>query len=56
MSSKENYRGYMNQEILKQETRYNAPSLQLLNPFAWNRFIKSVRRGDLKKKDYQQSE
>jgi len=56
MSSNENYKTYMNQEILRQETRYNAPSLQLLNPFAWNRFIKSVRRGDLKKKDYQKSE
>lgn len=56
MSSNENYRSYMSQEILRQETRYNAPSLQLLNPFAWNRFIKSVRRGDLKKKEYQKTE
>lgn len=56
MSSSENYKGYMNQEILRQETRYNAPTLQLLNPFAWNRFIKSVRRGDLKKKEYQKTE
>lgn len=51
MSSKENYRSYMNQEILRQETRYNAPSLQLLNPFAWRNFIRSVRRGDLKKRE-----
>lgn len=55
-TSKENYRSYMSQEALRQEQRYSAPTVQLVNPFAWYRFIKSVRRGDLKKKDYQKDE
>lgn len=56
MTGKENYRSYMSQEILRQETRYSQPTLQLVNPFAWYQFIKSVRRGDLKKKEYRQDD
>ena len=56
MGGKENYRAYMSQEILRQETRYSQPTLQLINPFAWQRFIKSVRRGDLKKKEYREDD
>lgn len=56
MSNKENYRAYMSQELMRMEARNTQPTLQLLNPFAWSRFIKSVRRGDLNKKDYRQDD
>ncbi len=44
-----NHNYYMSQQINKQESRFFAPTISLLNPFAWQRFIESVQRGDLKK-------
>ncbi|MCC5946383.1 MAG: carboxypeptidase-like regulatory domain-containing protein [Bernardetiaceae bacterium] len=50
MSAGANYRYHMNQRDLAQANRYFNPALPLTNPFAWSRFIKSLRDGDLKKK------
>jgi hypothetical protein len=43
-----NHHYYMNQQIYKQENRFFAPTISLLNPFAWQKFIESAKRGDLK--------
>ena len=43
-----NHHYYMNQQITKQENRFFAPTISLLNPFAWQKFIESAKRGDLK--------
>ncbi|MFL5730075.1 MAG: carboxypeptidase-like regulatory domain-containing protein [Cytophagaceae bacterium] len=48
---------YMEQQIQRTDTRYMANSYawqNLTNPFAWARFIKEVKKGGLKNKDYQQ--
>jgi hypothetical protein len=44
-----NHHYYMNQQVSKQESKYFAPTISLLNPFAWSKFIQSVKNGDLKK-------
>jgi hypothetical protein len=46
-----NHRYYMNQQIHFNANKNFAPSFSFLNPFAWAQFIKSIKRGDLKKKD-----
>ncbi|MCU0449552.1 MAG: carboxypeptidase-like regulatory domain-containing protein [Bernardetiaceae bacterium] len=46
-----NFRYNMNYQADRLATRNFATSIPLLNPFAWAQFIKSVKRGDLKKKD-----
>ncbi len=51
MDGSGNYRHYMGQQINHSSNRYFAPTFSFLNPFAWAQFIKSVKRGDLKKKD-----
>lgn len=43
-----NHHYYMNQQIAKQESKYFAPTISLLNPFAWSKFIESVKKGELK--------
>jgi hypothetical protein len=43
-----NHSYYMTQQATKQESRFFAPTISLLNPFAWQKFIESVQRGDLK--------
>ena len=43
-----NHKYYMNQQVNKQESRFFAPTISLLNPFAWSKFIKSVKKGQLK--------
>ena len=43
-----NHKYYMNQQVNKQEQRFFAPTISLLNPFAWSKFIKSVKKGGLK--------
>jgi hypothetical protein len=51
MDGNMNYKFYMQQQI---QTLTNVNSMQtipLLNPFAWAEFIKSIKRGDLKRKD-----
>ncbi len=52
MTGSMNHTYFMNQQIAKSENRGFAPTLQLLNPFAWGRFIESVKRGDLKRKEW----
>lgn len=51
MSSASNYRYQMNQHVNRMTNRFFAPSFSFLNPFAWANFVKSVKRGELKKKD-----
>ncbi|GAB4343147.1 MAG: hypothetical protein OHK0038_23180 [Flammeovirgaceae bacterium] len=46
-----NYRYYMNQQIQFNSNKNFAPTFSFLNPFAWAQFIKSIKRGDLKKKN-----
>jgi len=43
-----NHNYYMTQQIYKQENRFSAPTLSLLNPFAWQKFIQSAKKGELK--------
>jgi hypothetical protein len=50
MGAQGNYRYFVNQQAYTQANRQMAPTVQLLNPFAWKRFIESVKRGDLKSK------
>lgn len=52
MDGSMNHKYFMQQEAYKQSTRFQAPSISLLNPFAWAQFIQSVKNGDLKKKKY----
>jgi len=52
MDGSSNHRNFMNQQMYQHSNRNFAPSFSFLNPFAWAEFIKSVRRGDLKKKEY----
>jgi len=50
-----NYRFTMDQQMFGRESAGNknfATTFPFLNPFAWANFIKSVKRGDLKQKDY----
>ncbi|GJM30410.1 MAG: hypothetical protein DHS20C17_30450 [Cyclobacteriaceae bacterium] len=52
MDASQNYKYYMNQQFYQlhnsySQQRFNNP---LLNPINWASFIKSLRRGDLKKK------
>ncbi len=52
MDASQNYKYYMNQQFYQlhntySQQRFNNP---LLNPVNWASFIKSLRRGDLKKK------
>ncbi len=49
MDGSMNYRYFMNQQF--DRVQYAGPrSNPLLNPFAWAEFIKSIKRGDFKKK------
>lgn len=51
MDGAANHRYYMDSRINQVHNRHFAPTLSLLNPFAWAEFIKSIKRGDLKKRD-----
>lgn len=53
MDGKMNYTSAMNAQVRRIETGSgkSQATLSLLDPFAWARFIESVKRGDLKKKD-----
>ncbi|MEL6534565.1 MAG: carboxypeptidase-like regulatory domain-containing protein [Bacteroidota bacterium] len=48
MDASSNYRNYFDQQFYNQ---YNSGvrGIPLLNPFAWNELIKSIKRGDFKK-------
>ncbi|SDL76085.1 hypothetical protein SAMN05421823_10846 [Catalinimonas alkaloidigena] len=53
MDASMNYTNYQNQSYNQMHNRNFAPTLQLTNPFAWARFIQSIKRGDLKRKEWQ---
>ncbi len=49
MDAAANHRYQMDRSFTQVSNRGTIPTLQLLNPFAWAQFIKSVKRGDYKK-------
>ena len=51
MSANMNYKYFMDQQMLSTSQKYQLPSNPLLNPFAWVKFIKAIKRGDFKKKN-----
>ena len=48
MSANMNYKYFMDQQMMATSTKYQLPSNPLLNPFAWVKFIKAIKRGDFK--------
>ena len=50
-SGNENFRGFQNQQLMQIQDRYGPRSFPLLNPFAWAKFIQSIKNGDLKSRD-----
>ncbi|GAB3256559.1 hypothetical protein GCM10027347_18440 [Larkinella harenae] len=57
MSAAANYRYYLNQQWFGRESmtaRSQMTTIPFLNPFAWANFIKSVKNGELKKKEFRQ--
>ncbi len=46
-----NYKFYMNQQATQMGNRNFATTIPFLNPFAWIELIKSIKRGDFKRKD-----
>jgi len=50
MGPSANHNYYMSQQMLAWNNRFQPVSIPLLNPFAWAKFIKSIKRGDLKRK------
>ena len=57
MGASSNFRNFSDLMISSQANKnfFNDPMLALTNPFAWINFIKSVKNGDLKKKDYKKA-
>jgi hypothetical protein len=51
MDGSMNYRNLMQQNAIMTSNRGFYPTIPFLNPFAWREFIKSIKRGDLKKKN-----
>ena len=51
MSANMNYKYFMDQQMMATSTKFQLPSIPLLNPFAWVKFIKAIKRGDFKRKD-----
>jgi hypothetical protein len=56
MSASSNFRYFMDQRVTSNANRFFAPTLPLLNPFAWYQLIKSIKNGDFKKKAHQKNE
>ncbi|EMS33099.1 hypothetical protein C943_00376 [Mariniradius saccharolyticus AK6] len=50
-SANENWRYFQQGQILQIQDRYGPRPFTLMDPFAWSKFIQSIKRGDLKKKD-----
>ncbi len=50
-SSNENFRYFQQGRMLQNQDLYGPRPLRLLDPFAWSQFIRSIKRGDLKRKD-----
>jgi len=57
MGSAANFRNFSDQMVynLANKNFYNNAYLSLTNPFAWMSFLKSIKNGDLKRKDYQEA-
>ncbi len=49
-SSNENFRYFQQGQMLQNQDLYGPRPLRLLDPFAWSQFIRSIKRGDLKRK------
>jgi hypothetical protein len=49
MSAGSNFRYFSQMRVNAQANRYFAPSIPLLNPFAWAQLIKSIKKGDFKR-------
>ncbi|WP_291726345.1 carboxypeptidase-like regulatory domain-containing protein [Bernardetia sp.] len=49
MGANSNYRYLMQQNLNARNNKFFAPTVPLLNPFAWANFIKSIRNKDYKK-------
>lgn len=50
-SANENFRYFQQGQAIQNQDLYGPRTLRLLDPFAWGQFIRSIKRGDLKKKD-----
>lgn len=50
-SGNENWRYFQQGQLLQIQDRYGPRPFTLVDPFAWSKFIQSIKRGDLKKKD-----
>jgi hypothetical protein len=50
MDGSMNHKYYMQQTAVQMGNKNFYPTIPLLNPFAWAEFIKSIKRGDLKRK------
>lgn len=50
-SGNENFRYFQQAQAQQNQDLYGPRTLRLLDPFAWGQFIRSIKRGDLKKKD-----
>lgn len=49
-SGNENFRYFQQGQMLQNQDLYGPRPIRLLDPFAWSQFIKSIKRGDLKRK------
>lgn len=50
MGAGSNHNYFVSQQMVAWNNRFQSTSIPLLNPFAWAQFIRSIKRGDLKKK------
>lgn len=50
-SGNENFRYFQQAQAIQNQDLYGPRTLKLLDPFAWGQFIRSIKRGDLKRKD-----
>jgi len=50
-SGNENFRYFQQGQMLQNQDLYGPRPLRILDPFAWSQFIRSIKRGDLKRRD-----
>jgi len=55
-SARQNFRYIMEQQYQQTFTQGQFPSYQILNPFAWAKFFKALKRGDFKYDRYRQEQ
>jgi hypothetical protein len=57
MGASSNFRNFSDMMISSQANKnfFSDPTLALTNPFAWINLIKSIKNGDLKRKDYKKA-